>query len=191
MYDDVALKAEFDGIRAGREGVIVEVSPGGRSVTVEFAVDGPDHMVRREVPVAQLDWVQVFEEVAVVEEGGQLFKIMCWVTAVVAVALFVTLLIAPNLIYWLFGLDPHPLGDFMGRRAAMLFAGIGALALMAAPSGAPETRNTVGLAVCVMMFGLAVLGVFELLMGGVGVGILLAVAAEVAICVGFLMALKD
>ena len=41
-----------------------------------------------------------------------------------ALALFIALLFFPSAIYFLFGLDSHSVGNFMARRAAMLFVGV-------------------------------------------------------------------
>lgn len=124
-------------------------------------------------------------------EPSVLFKAMCLISTVVAACLFLVLCVAPGLIYWIFDVTPHETANFLGRRAAMLFAGMAVLGFLGATARSIEARMIVGLSIAVAMFGLGLLGLYEFARGFAGVGILLAVGVEFAICVGFLAALRD
>jgi len=122
---------------------------------------------------------------------GTLFKAMCLISTLVAATLFVALSIAPGLIYGLFEVTPHETANFIGRRAAMLFAGMAVLGFLGASARSEEARMIVGLSIAVAMFGLGLIGLYEFARGFAGAGILLAVGGEFAICIGFLAALRD
>lgn len=124
-------------------------------------------------------------------EPSGFFKFMCTFTAVLACGLFLTLSLMPALIYWLFSVTPHETADFLARRAAMLFGAFGVLSFLAASARSHEARFIVGLSIALAMFGLGLLGLYELARGFAGPGILLAIGIELAICIGFLWALRD
>ena len=95
--------------------------------------------------------------------------------------LTLVLLLAPAIIYWLFGIEQNPLGDFMSKRAAMLFVGLATLCWLARTSQTTEVQRLVAAAIGLSMGGMAFLGVYEFIRGNAGVGIWLAIIAETTI----------
>lgn len=93
--------------------------------------------------------------------------------------LCLVLLFVPGLIFWLFAMPHDVAGVLIARRAAMLFAGLGYLAWSARLLAPSPASGAIFRSFSIAMAGLALLGCFEFLRGNVGVGIGLAVAAEV------------
>lgn len=77
-------------------------------------------------------------------------------------------------------------GAIMSRRAAMLFAGLCFLAWRVRDVPRSPTLKAVFQAFAVALAGLAVVGAFEFLRGGVGVEIALAIIVEVFFVLAFL-----
>lgn len=97
---------------------------------------------------------------------------------VVMVGLSLTLLCAPGLIHWLFQIDSMSGTDVMSRRAAMLFAGLAVIVLQTRHAAPHPLRQSISLGIAVTMGGLICVGLFEFMRGTVGIGIWLAIAAE-------------
>jgi len=100
--------------------------------------------------------------------------------------LFLTLLLLPELIYWLFQLDQTPSSDVLAKRAAMLFVGFTVLLYTTRNTDNREVQYAVSVSVFTAMAGLALLGIYELIQGAVGLGIFVAVFAEITICALYL-----
>ena len=98
--------------------------------------------------------------------------------------LSVTLLVAPGLIWWTFGMEGGADAAVMGRRAAMLFAGLAVICAVSRHEGG----RAVPLGIAAAMGGLAVLGLAEWARGAVGPGIAVAVAVELALVLLWLRA---
>ncbi len=98
--------------------------------------------------------------------------------ALVCTVLAVILMVYPALLLWLFGIGANAASDFVSRREAILFLGLATIALLGRNAPDSVMRRAVSSGLCVIMVGLVCLGVFELLRGVAGPGILLAVAAE-------------
>lgn len=105
--------------------------------------------------------------------------------AIVTCLLTFGLIFAPGPVYWLFGLDGNALGDFMVKRSGVLFAGYTVLCLVARRSESGEVQRLVSLTIAVPMGLMALLGLYELLRGMAGPGILVAVAIEAFFAVIF------
>lgn len=106
------------------------------------------------------------------------FELLNRLAFAILIALCLTLLLAPGVVHWLFAIDSGAGADIMSRRAAMLFAGLATMALLAGGSTSLEVQHIVSAAFAVTMAGLLVLGLFEWLRGAVGVGIWLALIVE-------------
>jgi hypothetical protein len=106
-------------------------------------------------------------------------KNICSLAALVCTSLCLVLLFVPGLIFWLFSMAHDVGGVLIARRAAMLFAGLGFLAWSARNLAPSAASKAIFQAFSIAMGGLAMLGVYEFLRGNVGVGIGLAVVAEV------------
>ncbi len=108
------------------------------------------------------------------------FRLTTTLAAIVCAMLSLTLLVVPGLIFWLFQLDANVATEVMARRAGVLFFGLTILTygLRDLPEGKP--RQTVALGIGATMFLLAILGLIEFVMGRIGPGVFLAIAAELA-----------
>ena len=102
-------------------------------------------------------------------------------TAAVFGAIAVLLLGFPAPIWWLFALEGGGEAALMGRRAAMLFAGLTVLCFLLRDAGPTPERRGAAAAISVAMGGLAVLGLAEWLRGAIGPGVLVAVAVEISL----------
>ncbi|WP_298262135.1 hypothetical protein [uncultured Litoreibacter sp.] len=89
------------------------------------------------------------------------------------------LLFLPEVIFWLFGIEGSASSEFMMRRAAILFMSLSVLAFVTSETENDEMRQVVSLTFAVALLGMAAMGLFELLRGDAGLGILLAVVVEV------------
>lgn len=101
-------------------------------------------------------------------------------------ALFAVLLLDPSLLSWLFGIDANAAADFMSRRVAILFLGLAAITFLGRKEPDSSLRRSVASGLFITMAGLVCLGLFELLRGTAGLGILLAVLAEALFAVLYL-----
>ena len=113
------------------------------------------------------------------------YRMLSTGVALICITLCLTLMFAPTIIYWLFGLDGNALGDFMTKRAGVLFLGLAILCFASRNTTSPEVIQLVSLSLGVAMLVMALLGVFELARGNAGLGILLAVVAELIIAALF------
>lgn len=109
------------------------------------------------------------------------FRSLAVLYAIVAFALALVWLFAPDLMLSAWGLDlSHPVG-LVGRRGAALFAGMGVMFLVARNAQPSSARSALVAGFVTSCVGLAALGVIELANGHVGPGILSAVLVEVAL----------
>lgn len=99
--------------------------------------------------------------------------------------LFVCLLLAPALIYWIFGLEGNEVSDLIARRAAMMFMGLSAMIFLSRNAEPSQLRQNLCLGLAIMMAALAVIGIFEFARGVVGVGIWLAITTEIAFAMAY------
>ena len=66
------------------------------------------------------------------------FKIMSIAMTALTLVLAVVLGFAPQIIYWIFGIDGNDTADFIARRAAVMFLGLAVISWMG--RGAPQFR---------------------------------------------------
>ena len=100
-----------------------------------------------------------------------------WATALF-ISLFVSLLVAPDLIYWLFGLTGNSTANLMSKRAAMLFLGLSVISFQTRNEANSPLRRSLALGLGIIMFGLMFAGIFEFFRGNAGWGIWLAICGE-------------
>jgi hypothetical protein len=105
--------------------------------------------------------------------------------ALLFLVLFATLVLLPEIVYWLFRLQENELGDFLSKRAGVLFLGLSILCFYSRNTKSIEVENTVALSVGTAMGAMALLGVYELVRGNAGLGILVAVIVELSIAALF------
>ena len=91
-------------------------------------------------------------------------------TAFLCLGLFFTLLLFPDLIYWLFQVEESESSSFMLRRAAMLFLGLAVITWLSRFEGQSTARQAICLGLSVTMLALAILGSAEYLRGAAGPG---------------------
>jgi hypothetical protein len=111
----------------------------------------------------------------------QLGLLSGWVLA----GLFVALLLAPQLLHWLFQIESTTSAIVMSRRAAMLFMGLSAVILLTRNTTDLQTRRSISIAIALTMSGLFILGCFDFLRGNVGWGIMFALIPEAFLASGY------
>ncbi|MCF6326546.1 MAG: hypothetical protein L3J21_04540 [Devosiaceae bacterium] len=114
------------------------------------------------------------------------FKFLASAGAFIAAILTLLYGLAPNSVYAIFSIDSGgPTGDFISRRAAVLFLGYAVLmwGLRNAPPSAE--RRAVCLAAVVMTGGLALLGIGEVLRGFAGPYTWVPIVLELLLMSGF------
>lgn len=114
------------------------------------------------------------------------YRTICLVTCTICASLTLVLLLFPGLIYFVFNLSADPLGDFLAKRAAMLFLALAVICYLTRNTEPSETRHTIALGIAGGMIGLALTGAYEFFRGYVGIGIWLAIVTEVAVAAGFI-----
>jgi len=92
--------------------------------------------------------------------------------------LFAILLIAPEQIVALFGMEQAVSASVLGRRAAMLFLGYGILSVSSSSAEHSQARQAILLGVGSAMLGLACMGLTEYLRERATWPVLLAMTAE-------------
>jgi len=93
-------------------------------------------------------------------------------------ALFACLLVAPDLIYWLFDIKRHTTADLLAKRAAMLFLGLAVLTFLGRNAPYSSLRRAVSISMATTMAGLMLAGMYEFFFGTAGVGIWAAIGGE-------------
>lgn len=113
------------------------------------------------------------------------FRNAASIAALVFTALSLTLVAFTGVIYTLFSLPGNDLGDLLSKRAGALFLGLSILCFLSRGTSSSETKILVSASVGSSMFVMALLGIYELARGNVGLGILIAIAVELAIATIF------
>lgn len=114
------------------------------------------------------------------------FRNVSLAATVLTGVLFVILLLAPDLIFWIFSIEGNEAARLLSRRAAMLFLGLAIITYSGRNAQHSVLRQAICLGMAVCMFGLAMTGIFEFARGFAGVGIMLAFAAEVGFGIAFI-----
>ena len=109
------------------------------------------------------------------------FRNVSSTAAFIFLALCITLIAFPEIIYWLFSLQGNELGNFLAKRAGLLFLGLSILCFLSRNSTSSEVKFIVSASVGSAMGLMAVLGIYELANGIVGTGILIPVLIETVI----------
>jgi hypothetical protein len=116
------------------------------------------------------------------------FENLALLSALICLALALIWSLAPQFLLsmWAVGFS-EPVG-LVCRRAAALFAGVGVMLFQLRHAAPSPVRSAVATGLMVACSLLAVLGITELVLGHAGPGILLAVAVEIALALGFRLA---
>ncbi len=111
------------------------------------------------------------------------YRHLCSAASLLFFILFATLIFLPEIVYWLFNIQGNELGDFLAKRAGVLFLGFSVLCFCSRNTTSKEVRHIVALSVGTAMGAMALLGIYELVRGNTGPGILVAVFIELAISI--------
>lgn len=106
------------------------------------------------------------------------YRTLSTLSTVLFAALSGVLVACPEVVYWLFGLEAHELGDFLAKRAGMLFAGFSLLCFQSRSSETAEVQRLVSASIGLAMGTMAILGIFEWARGSAGAGIWVAIVVE-------------
>ncbi len=104
-------------------------------------------------------------------------------------ALSATLIFAPDIVYWLFGVNGDDSGDFIAKRAGMLFLGLALVCSLSRKTNDSDARIAISVGLAASMSGLALSGVYEFYRGYVGPGIWLAIAFETVFAASYVCVL--
>lgn len=118
------------------------------------------------------------------------FRSLAILASAICFGLAAVWLLAPNLLLGIWEVEYSYSVGLVARRAAALFLGIGVMFVLARNSEPSQSRMALTSGFIVACLTLAALGIFELLSGHAGVGILSAVVVEVALAVAFLSCMR-
>lgn len=108
-----------------------------------------------------------------------MFKNISIAAALLFFSLSGLMIFYPPLIYWLFALEPHELGDFLARRAGVLFLGLGLLSFLTRNVQDNAIQRVIAISFGSMMLLMAVMGIYEFARGFAGIGIWFANLTEI------------
>lgn len=106
-------------------------------------------------------------------------------SAVLFGTLCIVLLVRPQIVFVLFGLESGASTIVLARRAAMLFLGLATVAWVSRDSKPNIARSAISRGMAVCLFALAGLGTLEFVLGGVSAGVFVAVATELAFAAAY------
>jgi hypothetical protein len=115
------------------------------------------------------------------------YKNVSVATAVISIALCLVLMFTPTELFRLFSVEANESAIFMGRRMAILFLGLALIAGFTSDAEHSDLRQALCMALSVMLFALAFLGMFEFLRVRAGAGIWLAILTEIGLGAAYLM----
>lgn len=116
------------------------------------------------------------------------FEHLALLSSLVCIALALVWSLAPQFLLTLWAVDFSAPVALVGRRGAALFAGIGVMLFQLRHAAPSPVRAAVANGVVVACSLLAFLGITEFVLGHAGPGILLAVAIEISLSLGFRLA---
>lgn len=114
------------------------------------------------------------------------FKNLSVILSILGFSLFVSHLLMPELVFSLFEIPENESAFFNARRTSILYLGVCVLSFLGRNAMHSQLRQSFCVGVSIIMFGLAILGIYEYLAGFAGLGIMIAVITEVVIGVGFM-----
>ena len=113
------------------------------------------------------------------------YKTVSLVMALITICLCLLLMIIPEFIFWLFGIEGGHSAAFIARRAGILFLGLSAMSYLGRKAAPSELRQAISLGMVILLASMAVLGLWEWGRGYAGHGILLAVATEACLAIAY------
>jgi hypothetical protein len=113
------------------------------------------------------------------------FRMLNYMTFGLSVVLSIFLLIFPEVIFFLFGVEGNESAYLISRRAAMFFWGYAAIAYFSRNSQPSECRKSIAFGIALSMLGFAGLMLFEFFRGFAGPGILLPIIVELFLSISY------
>lgn len=113
------------------------------------------------------------------------YKTLSLITANLSITLAIFLLLVPEPIFLIFGVAGNESAYFISRRASMLFAGYAAIAFFSRHEPPSASRQSISFGIGTSMVGFGALGLFELLRGFAGPGILLPMVVELFLALSY------
>ncbi len=114
------------------------------------------------------------------------FRTLAVITAIVALALGVGYLFVGALVVGRWQIQPTDSVLLLGRRMGGLYLGLSVMYFLARSAPVSVTRTALSAGTVVALSSLALLGVYEVTAGHAGSGILVSVAIESLLAVGFI-----
>jgi hypothetical protein len=115
------------------------------------------------------------------------YKNVSVATAFISIALCLVLMFTPSQMFALFSVEANESAIFMGRRMAILFLGLALITGFTSDAQHSDVRQALCMALSVMLFALAFLGIFEFMRVRAGSGIWLAIVTEMILAASYLM----
>lgn len=117
------------------------------------------------------------------------FKTITFVTAIISFALGIGYLFFGSLIIGRWQIEPTNSVLLLGRRMGILYLGLSVILFLSRSLSISKARTTLCIGVTLTLSLLAILGIYEFLMGRASSGILASVAIESLLSTGYLIIL--
>ena len=117
------------------------------------------------------------------------FKTITFVTAIISFALGIGYLFFGSLIIGRWQIEPTDSVLLLGRRMGILYLGLSVILFLSRSLSISKARTTLCIGVTLTLSLLAILGIYEFLMGRASSGILASVAIESLLSTGYLIIL--
>lgn len=117
------------------------------------------------------------------------FKTIAFVTAIISFALGIGYLFFGSLIIGRWQIEPTDSVLLLGRRMGILYLGLSVILFLSRSLSISKARTTLCIGVTLTLSLLAILGIYEFLMGRASSGILASVAIESLLSTGYLIIL--
>lgn len=114
------------------------------------------------------------------------FKTLAVTTAIIAFLLGLGYLFFGSIIVGRWQIQPTESVLLLGRRLAALYIGLAVIFFLARSAPVSTARTSISIGAAVALSFLALLGIYELLLGHVGHGILASVAIEALLAIGYI-----
>lgn len=116
-----------------------------------------------------------------------MFKKISIAAALLFFTLSALMIFYPPLIYWLFALETHAIGDFLAKRAGVLFFGLGLVSFLTRNIEDKVVQGIISISFGSMMLLMAGMGIYEFARGYAGIGIWFANLTEIGFGAAYLM----
>ena len=113
------------------------------------------------------------------------FRIVAIIASAICFALALIWMLFPQLLLWIWQIDGPEPALLVARRGGALFLGLGTMLLLARDAGPSPARSAIASGLALGCAALAALGVYELVAGHAGLGIVLAIIVEIALALAF------